>query len=113
MLAGIDCHTMAAVGPAGGPDPSRARPWVCLGSAQGRLAEVWTAKLVRAFQTHFADQVTVGRPFAGGWITRSHGHEIPWVQVELSRAPFASNEEKGKAIAAALRDWIRALGWAL
>lgn len=35
VVAGIDCHTMAAVGPPVGPDPGLERPAACLSNADG------------------------------------------------------------------------------
>jgi formiminoglutamase len=35
IVVGIDCHTMAAVGPPIGPDAGKSRPLVCLSNADG------------------------------------------------------------------------------
>jgi hypothetical protein len=40
--------------------------------------------------------------FKGGFITRSHAAEIPWVQVELSRGPFMTSSERRRAVLFAL-----------
>ena len=47
-------------------------------------------------------RVTVNDPFRGGYITRSHAAEMPWVQLELSRGPFAANSEKRRRVLRAL-----------
>ena len=49
--------------------------------------------------------MTVNTPFRGGYITRTHGRERPWLQLELSRADFASRAEKRAAVLRALRAW--------
>ncbi|MEE4218468.1 MAG: N-formylglutamate amidohydrolase [Xanthomonadales bacterium] len=105
LLLAIDCHTMAEYGPPVGPDPAAKRPQACLGNANGRSCpDAWTAILQRALQTHFPGEVTVNRPFSGGYITRFHGTEMPWIQLELSRGAFASPEEKSRWVAASLEE---------
>jgi formiminoglutamase len=110
----VDCHTMAAVGPPISPDPGEERPHVCLGngdrdgSGNGlTLPKGWTGHLLGSFRTAFGAAVTTNRPFSGGYITRYHGRERPWVQVELSRAPFMSNEEKRLSVLRALTDFCQ------
>jgi len=103
---GVDCHTMAAVGPPVGPDEGSERPMVCFGNVNGQSCPPeWIDGLRNCFAKAFDGQVTVNDPFTGGFITRSHGDEMPWVQLELSRAPYASVEEKGKRVYAALQKW--------
>ena len=99
----VDCHTMLAVGPPIGPGPGLERPHVCLGHADGTCPAKWMACLRRSFREQFGPSVTVNAPFRGGYITRSHASEIPWVQLELSRAPFASNREKRRRVVRALQ----------
>ncbi len=104
----VDCHTMAAIGPPVAPDPGARRPLVCLGDARGAACpRPWVDALVECFGRHFGtDQVTLNAPFAGGYITRTHGGEQPWVQVELSRCEERmSRTEKRAAVLAALTDW--------
>ena len=48
--------------------------------------------------------VTINRPFRGGYITRSHAAEMPWLQIELSRAPFADLAAKRQAVLGALAE---------
>jgi formiminoglutamase len=112
VLLCVDCHTMAAVGPPIGPDPGEPRPHVCLGNGNGdgrgkqlTLPRGWTGLLLGSFRAAFGEAVTVNEPFSGGYITRSHGRERPWLQLEISRAPFMSNEEKRTAVLRALRDF--------
>lgn len=108
----VDCHTMAAAGPPIGPDPGRPRPHVCLGNGgtvgdgtAATLPSGWTEVLRQSFQAHFGDSVTVNDPFAGGYITRTHGQQRPWLQLELSRAPFMTHEEKRNGVLRALTDF--------
>jgi len=108
---GIDCHTMAATGPPIGPDPGAARPGVCLGDAHGKtLPETWMNLLAASFAKAFGCQIAINRPFSGGYITRHHGAKRPWLQLELSRAPFMTNADKRASLLTALTDFCRQVG---
>lgn len=102
---GVDCHTMAAHGPPIGPDPGAPRPWVCLSNADGTCPHDWIESLAQHFETAFEHAVSINSPFQGGYITRTHAAEMPWVQLELSRAPFLPNDQKRRRVLAALRAW--------
>jgi formiminoglutamase len=102
---GLDCHTMAAVGPPVAPDPGVERPWICLSNADGTCPEKWINSLARCLETAFEHEVSINQPFRGGFIVRSHAREMPWMQLELSRAPFLSNAEKSECVLKALTDW--------
>ncbi|NNF06815.1 MAG: N-formylglutamate amidohydrolase [Candidatus Eisenbacteria bacterium] len=104
-VLGIDCHTMAAAGPPVGPDPGKERPAACLSDAHGTLPKPWFLALARCLEEALGKTVSLNDPFQGGYITRTHAAELPWVQLELSRAPYASFEEKGERIGSALRAW--------
>jgi N-formylglutamate deformylase len=106
VVLGVDCHTMAAVGPPVAPDTGRPRPQVCIGDGDGACPRDWADGLLDCFRRHFTGEVTLNRPFSGGYIVREHASELPWVMIELSRAPFLSNAEKGRRVLAALRDWL-------
>ena len=107
-ILGIDCHTMAAKGPPVGPDPGAVRPAICLGDCSGTsVPEEWMAILVKSFTESFGYPVHCNKPFRGGYITQRHAEEIPWVQLELSRAPFLSFEKKRQAVIDALRAFYR------
>lgn len=82
---GIDCHTMAAEGPPVGPDPGQERPLVCLSNADGTCPDAWINGLAEIFTALFQGEVAINTPFRGGYITRFHGAEMPWLQLELSR----------------------------
>lgn len=98
----VDCHTMLAVGPPIGPGAGIARPHVCLSHGDGTCPDEWMDALAASFEEQFGDNVSVNDPFRGGYITRTHAAEMPWVQLELSRAPFASNAEKRQRVLDAL-----------
>jgi formiminoglutamase len=99
---GVDCHTMATHGPPVGPDAGRERPAVCLSNADGTCPDEWMGWLVEAFRQAFERPVSVNDPFKGGYITRSHATEMPWVQLELSRAAFLPLAEKRERTPSAL-----------
>jgi formiminoglutamase len=99
---GVDCHTMAAVGPPAASDAGRKRPEVCLSNAHQTCPQDWFDKLIQCFEESFGCKVSVDHPFKGGHIVRSHRHELSWVQIELSRAPFLENTEKRSRILNAL-----------
>jgi len=95
---GVDCHTMAAVGPPVGPDPGQPRPAICLSNADGTCPAEWMDRLVSCFEEAFERPVSVNTPFRGGYIIRAHARERPWVQVELSRECFLSHVQKHEKI---------------
>ena len=101
---GIDCHTMLAVGPPIGPGAGEPRPAACLGSADGTCPREWLEAFRRALERTLGQPVTHNEPFKGGYITRTHAAELPWMQLELSRAPFLSLEEKRGRVLEALRE---------
>ena len=102
---GVDCHTMMAFGPPVAPDPGMERPWVCLSNADGTCPQEWMEGLRRSFEKAFGDSVRVNDPFRGGDITRTHAAEMPWVQLEVSRAPFLSDAEKRNRVLQAFPDF--------
>ncbi len=104
---GVDCHTMAAVGPPCSEDSDCKRPNICLSNAHGTCPQDWFEKLVRCFQESFDSEISVNHPFKGGYIIRSHSSELPWVQVELSRAPFLQTGEKRERVFQALTLFCR------
>ncbi len=105
---GVDLHTMAATGPPVGPDPGVERPWVCLSNGEGTTCPLgWIEVLKESFEEDFGPNVRINDPFKGGFITRSHAAELPWIQVELSRGPFMSNREKRDSVLRALTRWCQ------
>lgn len=91
---GIDCHTMSAVGPPVGPDPGQERPLICVSNADGTCPREWITALAKCLEEVFRERVAINIPFRGGYITRFHAAEMPWLQVEISRTSSYSNEEK-------------------
>jgi formiminoglutamase len=89
----LDCHSMAAIGPAASPDPGMRRPPICLGNAYGKTCgseaiEKLAECLAQAYGLELGD-VAINQPFAGGYITRTYGADpVPWIQVEISRALY-------------------------
>ena len=103
---GVDLHTMAATGPPVGPDPGVERPWACLSNGEGTTCpQDWIVSLKECFEEGFGPNVRINDPFKGGFITRSHAVELPWIQVELSRGPFMSNRKKRRAVLHAIQRW--------
>ncbi|MFT5527427.1 MAG: N-formylglutamate deformylase [Pirellulaceae bacterium] len=110
IVLGVDCHTMAAFGPPIGPDPGRPRPMICLGDANGQtLPSGWMDALSECFSTAFQLPAARNVPFSGGYTTRHHGKSRPWVQVEISRCPSLSWEEKRLRVREALDAFFRHL----
>jgi N-formylglutamate deformylase len=104
VILAVDCHTMAAAAPPMAPDPGRKRPPVCLGDLGGRsLPSTSMNRLASSFSEAFRCAVAINKPFAGGHITHRHHTEMPWVQLELSRAAFLDPEEKSRRVLQALR----------
>jgi len=91
---GLDCHTMAAFGPPVAPDAGRRRPHICISNAAGTCPNAFFKGLVTCFASVFGEDPAVNTPFKGGHIIRAHATELPWIQVELSRASFMSKSEK-------------------
>jgi N-formylglutamate amidohydrolase len=104
---GVDCHTMAEYGPPVGPDPGLKRPRVCLSNGEGTCPNQWIQTLAKCFAHTFESDVSLNHPFKGGHIIRSHAKEMPWVQLELSREGFLTDEEKGGRVLKALSMWSK------
>jgi formiminoglutamase len=100
---GVDCHTMAAFGPPCSKDSDCERPNICLSNAHGTCQQDWFKKMVHCFKESFDSEISVNHPFNGGYIIRSHSSELPWIQVELSRAPFLQTSEKRDRVLQALK----------
>lgn len=104
FLLGVDCHTMAAHGPPVGPDAGAERPAACLSNDGRTCPAPWIETLRDALARRLGREVAINRPFRGGYITRSHAAEMPWLQIELSRAPFADLAAKRHAVLGALAE---------
>ena len=104
FLLGVDGHTMAAHGPPVGPDAGAERPAACVSNADGTCPQAWIETLQAVLARRLGREVTINHPFRGGYITRTHATEMPWLQIEFSRAPFASPATKRSAVLEALRE---------
>ena len=103
---GLDCHTMAAFGPPVGSDPGAERPPMCLSNADGTFPLNRLKGLAELLEKSSGYPVSLNHPFKGGYIIRRHAEEMPWIQIEFSRADFLEPEAKTQALAAALSSWI-------
>jgi N-formylglutamate deformylase len=108
VLLGLDGHTMAATAPPVGPDPGAERPPICLSDGDGVTCPPdWFVALAESLEETFGLLVSRNRPFRGGYITRRHASELPWVQLELSRAPFLTPSQKRERVLEGLREFFR------
>jgi formiminoglutamase len=107
---GVDCHTMAAVGPPAASDAGQERPLICLSNAEDTCPESWLARLAECLENSLQVSVSINSPFKGGHIIRSHSHELPWVQLELSRAPFLTRIQNRSCVLKALKAWHKSSG---
>ena len=110
ILLGIDCHTMAKTGPPVGPDPFSRRPFINLGDLDSTSCpKKWTDQLLECFSIQFGDNIQLNQPFKGGWITKQHSKKMPWIQLEISREPSCSDQEKGAKVLTALNMWVKTI----
>ncbi len=109
ILLGIDCHTMSAVGPPVGPDPGQERPLVCISNADGTCPREWIINLADCFSAVFKQKAAINKPFRGGYITRSHAVEMPWLQIEISRTDTYSNDFKRNCVLEGLHRFCQTL----
>ncbi|MDH3347987.1 MAG: N-formylglutamate amidohydrolase [Desulfobulbaceae bacterium] len=99
----IDCHTMAEVGPPVSPDVGQKRPLICLSNADSTCPMEWVLALAAYLQDIFsAEEVTVNKPFRGGYTVRRHAVEMPWLQIEFSRTGTVSTQQKSAGLILAL-----------
>ncbi len=104
----MDCHSMLPHGPPAHRDAGKERPLICLGNngddqgeqRPGSLSTCpapWIRALAAAFREEFggSGNVTINRPFSGGFITNAHfWHKgIPWVQIEVNRSLYENSPE--------------------
>lgn len=107
----VDCHTMASKAPPIQEDAGTKRPEICLGNVHGQsFPDSWTTILQRCLQETFSGfTVTVNDPFAGGHITKTHGSEMPWIQIEVSRSEFLPKSEIRTRILRVLQETCQSL----
>jgi formiminoglutamase len=108
VRVGIDCHTMLAEGSPMGPLPGAERPKICLSNVDGTSCpNEWLEAMASSLGAAFGVEVARNFPFKGGFITRSHATELPWMQLELSRDAFLSPAEKRERVIRAFRMFSR------
>lgn len=89
----LDCHTMSEYPPPIAPDRGDRRPSINLGdndatSCPRETTELLARSMAEAFELE-SDEVSINRPFRGGYITRHHGAgPKPVIQVEINRALY-------------------------
>lgn len=110
IIMGLDCHTMQGTSPKISPRPGTPRPYVCLSNAGYTCPQHWIQLMAECFKEYFGPSVTINDPFKGGYITRTHGREMPWMQVEISRAPFVSVAEKKAGFINSISQWVEKRG---
>ncbi len=93
---------MAEFSPPIDPNPGCKRPHVCLSNAEGTCPNEWFERLGACFRENFPNKISMNIPFKGGHIIRSHASELAWVQIELSRGAFLSEEQKHERVLRAL-----------
>jgi formiminoglutamase len=112
MRAGIDCHTMAPIGPPVAPDVGAERPLVCLSDGNGVACPTeWVAMLLDCLKQVFDGDVSLNAPFSGGYITRTYSKTLPFLQLEMSRTPTLPTSDKSDRVKQALMNWCTQLGW--
>jgi formiminoglutamase len=104
---GLDCHTMSAVGPPVGPDPGQVRPLVCISNNDTTCPQEMIESLATCLAVSFKEEVSINKPFRGGYITRSHASEMSWIQVEISRTEACSLKFKRDALLKGLQHFCR------
>ncbi|WP_420638905.1 N-formylglutamate amidohydrolase [Candidatus Poriferisocius sp.] len=110
FLLGVDGHTMAATGPPTASDAGSTRPHACLSNDDRTCPTEWLVALQEALAPRLGGEVTVNTPFRGGYITRTCAEDMPWLQIELSRAPYMTNQQKRQAVLASLVELCRFIG---
>jgi N-formylglutamate amidohydrolase len=65
--------------------------------------EEWLCSLAASLEQTLELEVRLNDPFPGGYITRTYAALMPWVQLELSRAPFLSETQKRERVLEALQ----------
>ena len=107
VVLGVDCHTMAELGPPVGPDPFMKRPYICLSNDDGTCDEKTMMILATYLEEAFGFSVAINKPFKGGFIIKKHAAELPWIQIEFSRANFMDSSEKCGRFFSSLKKWVR------
>jgi formiminoglutamase len=104
----VDCHTMAEIGPPIGPGAGRVRPLICLSDLRGStLPSGWMEDLAECFAAASGHDVSINDPFEGGFTISTHGRSGTWVQLEFSRSPTWTAEQKREVFLRSIEDFAR------
>lgn len=103
VILGVDCHTMAAKTPPVCAASRVDRPMICLSNAGTTRSPEWFFRMADCLTDAFDGEVALNDSFRGGHIIRSLAVEVPWMQLEISRAEFMSLEEKKYCLQIILR----------
>ena len=107
---GLDCHTMAAFAPPIATDRGKKRPAACVSNANAACDTSLMLLFAEILEDLIQQKVAVNNPFMGGYIIRKHSVEIPWLQIEFSRSPFMTNDEKRLALFETVIKWLEISG---
>ena len=94
---GLDCHSMLPVAPDISPDHGQKRPLINLGNLDGAACPNEIVLLLAQsfrFVFNLSDkEVTINRPFKGGYITQKFANDpIPWIQIEMNRILYLESQ---------------------
>jgi len=106
LFCGIDCHTMLDRAPVISSEHGSKRPFLCLsnrGDHRGNRVRgrrlTCPPEMIRSLAhfliQHFpeeADSIVLNEPFKGGYIVQRHSRHLPWIQIELNRRSYLSDE---------------------
>jgi len=94
----LDCHSMAEFAPAISPDgQQKKRPLFCISNLDGKtsskeMLELLGNCIAQSFSISKED-INFNSPFKGGHITKTYGNNpIPWIQIEMNRSMYLSEE---------------------
>jgi formiminoglutamase len=94
----LDCHSMASIPPKIAPDAQqKKRPLFCLSNQNGKTSpQELMGFLGECISESFfieKSDVFFNDPFKGGHITKTYGNNpIPWIQIEMNRDMYLSEE---------------------
>lgn len=94
----LDCHSMASSAPYFSPDKTQSkRPMFCLSNDDGKTSsqEMLEHLADSISESYLIDRqdISLNDPFHGGHITRTYGNNpIPWIQIEMNRDLYLSEQ---------------------
>lgn len=94
----LDCHSMASEAPSISPDGNaKPRPLFCISNQKGKTSSEEMLQLLgeclkKSFSLNEKD-LKFNDPFLGGYITKTYGNNpVPWIQIEMNRRLYLSEE---------------------